>query len=163
LRTLRLSTSPHKLALGLAIGVFVATTPLLGLQLLLATGIAWIMRGSIPAAIVGTFWANPLTSPPVWLASYGVGAWLLGADPLVQGRGVPDVLAHLVSDVGRLTLKFNRDALTTLYGTLLPIVQPILQPVLIGSLPIGLILATIVYAVMHRVALSIPQRYTPVA
>jgi uncharacterized protein len=154
LRTRRTGASPHKLALGVAIGVGVATTPLLGIQFLLAGALAWLMRGSIPAAVAGTFWANPITCPPIWVASYGIGAALLGHDPFAEGRGVPEALARLGAQVGALTLKVDRDALLTVYGSL----APILKPVLIGSIPLSLGFAVIVYAVTYRLACQLPKR-----
>jgi uncharacterized protein len=159
LRARRIAASPHKLAFGLAIGVFVATTPLLGLQLMLAIGLAWTLRGSVPAAIIGTFWANPITSPPVWLASYGVGAFVLGRDPFLEGRGVAEALAQVSAQIGQLTFKVNREALGALYDTILPV----LKPVLIGSLPLGLLFGALTYAIMHRVALRLPRRYSHLA
>jgi uncharacterized protein len=144
LRMRRLGASPHRLALGLALGVFAACTPLLGLQFLLAGVLAWLLRGSIPAAMVGTFWANPLTCPPIWLASYGIGATMLGHDPFVDGHQVPDILRRL----GALPLHVDQDSLSIVYG----VVVPVLQPVLLGSVPLGLAISTLVYAVVYRLA-----------
>ena len=141
LRTRRIGASPHRLALGVAIGVFVASTPLLGLQFLLAAALAWTFRASLPAAIIGTFWANPVTCPPIWLASYGIGAALLGLDPFVEGRGVAEALARL----GDLTLHMDRQLWLTVFGA----VAPILQPVLIGSIPLGLAFGAIVYVTVR--------------
>lgn len=142
LRTRRIGASPHRLALGVAIGVFVASTPLLGLQFILAAALAWTLRASLPAAMIGTFWANPVTCPPIWLASYGIGAALLGLDPFVEGRGVPEALARL----GDMTLHMDRHAWATVYG----VVRPILQPVLLGSIPLGLGFGAIVYALVRH-------------
>jgi uncharacterized protein len=142
LRTLRIGASPHRLALGLAIGVFVASTPLLGLQFMLAGVLAWMLRASLPAAMIGTFWANPITCPPIWLASYGIGAALLGLDPFVEGRGVPEALTRL----GAMTLHMDRHAWPAMYDA----VRPILQPVLLGSIPLGLAFASIVYVLVRH-------------
>jgi uncharacterized protein len=144
LRMRRLGASPHRLALGVALGVFAACTPLIGLQFLLAAGLAWALRGSIPAAMIGTFWANPITCPPIWLASYGIGATLLGHDPFIEGHQVPETLRRL----GALTLHVDQQALLLVYRT----VSPILQPVLLGSIPLGFVIAGAAYTLVYRLA-----------
>ncbi|MGC2341160.1 MAG: DUF2062 domain-containing protein, partial [Methyloceanibacter sp.] len=60
-RLRRLSATPHAIALGFAAGTFVAVTPYIGTHLIMAALIAWIIGGSIVAAILGTFLGNPLT------------------------------------------------------------------------------------------------------
>src|SRR5690606_27489557 len=62
-RVRRLSATPHAVALGFAAGVFVSATPFIGFHMVLAALTAWIIGGSIVAAILGTFVGNPLTYP----------------------------------------------------------------------------------------------------
>ena len=77
-RLRRLSKSPHAVALGFAVGVFSALTPFLGTHMVMAALIAWIVGGSIVAAILGTFLGNPLTYPLLWYSTYEVGNLMLG-------------------------------------------------------------------------------------
>lgn len=79
-RLARLPASPHRIALGFAAGVLISFTPLLGLHLVLAAAIAFVLRGSVVASAIGTLIGNPLSFPLIWLASYNVGAALLGAN-----------------------------------------------------------------------------------
>ena len=44
LRLLRLSASPHSIAAGVAIGIAVAWTPFLGVHIIIALAIAFILR-----------------------------------------------------------------------------------------------------------------------
>ncbi len=76
-RVRRGSGSRHQVALGVAIGVFVATLPFIGFQLILAAAVSIVFRASLPAALAATFWANPLTLPLIWFASHAAGAALL--------------------------------------------------------------------------------------
>jgi uncharacterized protein len=46
-RMLRLKTSPHKIAIGCAAGVFASITPLVGVQMMMAAALAVVLRGSI--------------------------------------------------------------------------------------------------------------------
>jgi uncharacterized protein (DUF2062 family) len=71
-RTLRLSGSPHAIALGCAVGAFAAFTPFLGLHIVIAVVIAWLLRGNLIAGAVGTFIGNPLSFPFIWAGTYEV-------------------------------------------------------------------------------------------
>ena len=51
-RILRLSGSPHTIAIGFAAGVFVAWSPLFGFHYLLAVACAFIVRGNVLAAVL---------------------------------------------------------------------------------------------------------------
>ena len=62
-RILRVRATPHEVALGCAAGVFAACTPFLGFQMALAGALAFLLRVSIPAALLGTFIGNPLSWP----------------------------------------------------------------------------------------------------
>ena len=43
----RLPDSPHRIALGFACGAFASFTPFFTMHILLAAGLAWVMRGNI--------------------------------------------------------------------------------------------------------------------
>lgn len=78
-RIKRLPDTPHKIALGIACGAFVTFTPLFGLHFLLAAGLAYLLRGNILSALLGTFVGNPITFPFIAPISYRLGLWILGA------------------------------------------------------------------------------------
>jgi len=69
---------PHYVALGLAIGVFVAATPTFPFQTAIALGLAYILRGSGIAAAVGTWVSNPITISFFYLESFKTGRYLFG-------------------------------------------------------------------------------------
>ncbi len=77
-RILRLSGSTHSIALGLSIGLGVSFTPLIGVHLIQAIIIAWILRANIFASIMGTFVGNPWTFPFFWWAGFSLGNFLFG-------------------------------------------------------------------------------------
>ena len=79
-RLSRLPDEPHRIARGVFAGVFVSFTPLFGFHFLLAAALAWVMRGNILAALLGTFVGNPLTTPLIAYTSVEFGQWLLGID-----------------------------------------------------------------------------------
>ena len=69
----RMKGSSHEIALGLACGIAISFTPFLGLHALLAITLAWILRGSMAAALIGTLFGNPWTFPFIWYLSYEIG------------------------------------------------------------------------------------------
>ncbi len=77
-RLRRLPDPAHKIARGIAAGVFVSFTPLFGLHFLAAAVLAWIMRGNVLAALLGTFFGNPLTFPVIATVSVELGSRMLG-------------------------------------------------------------------------------------
>ena len=91
-RLLALDDPPERTALAFSIGVFIAFSPFLGLHTILATLIAFIFRFNKIAIYGGTFINNPFTLVPIIVASYAVGAFLLGR-PLISVEGV-ELLRH---------------------------------------------------------------------
>lgn len=79
-RVRRLPDSPERIARGIWAGVFTTFTPFYGLHFLVAGVLAGVMRGNILAALMATFFGNPLTYVPIGLASLKTGHWLLGTE-----------------------------------------------------------------------------------
>jgi hypothetical protein len=77
-RMRQLEGNPHHLALGMAVGIFISITPIIPLQTLVAIGLAFLVRGSKSAAVLGTWLSNPLTIPLIYYANYKLGCALMG-------------------------------------------------------------------------------------
>jgi hypothetical protein len=76
----RLPGSPERIGRGIWAGVFVTFTPFFGLHFLMSAGIAWAMRGNVIAALLATFFGNPLTFFPIAVVSLKTGHFLLGTE-----------------------------------------------------------------------------------
>jgi uncharacterized protein (DUF2062 family) len=80
-RLVSLDDSPQRIALGFAVGVFLAFTPLLGLHTLLGLLLAFAFGLNRVAVLVGLFINNPWTLFPIYgLATY-VGGLFVGFPP----------------------------------------------------------------------------------
>lgn len=77
-RVNRLPDPPDRIARGIFAGVFTTFTPFYGLHFLIAAALAFLLRGNIPAALLGTFFGNPLTYLPIGVASLQTGYAILG-------------------------------------------------------------------------------------
>jgi uncharacterized protein (DUF2062 family) len=80
-RLRRLPDSPERIARGIMAGVFTTFTPFYGLHFLVAGLLAWMMRGNVLAALLGTFFGNPLTYVPIGVIALQTGHFLLGTRP----------------------------------------------------------------------------------
>ena len=143
-RMRRLPDTPERIARGIWAGVFTTFTPFYGMHFIVAALVSRVMRGNLLAALMGTFFGNPLTYLPIAAISLGTGHWLLGQRPQ--------------SDVTSLGGKFA-DAGRDLWGNLLAVFTParadwhglanfyydIFYPYMIGGILPGVIAATTAY------------------
>lgn len=79
-RVARLPGSPESIAIGLACGIAVSFTPLIGFHFFAAALLAWVMGGNLLASAIGTAFGNPWTFPLIWLWIYKLGSWMTGVD-----------------------------------------------------------------------------------
>ena len=80
-RVRRLPDSPQRIARGIWVGVFTAFSPFYGMHFLIAAILARVMNANLLAALMGTFFGNPLTYVPIGVAALQTGHWLLGNEP----------------------------------------------------------------------------------
>ena len=98
-RLLAIDDPPERTALAFSIGVFIAFSPFLGLHTIMATVIAFLFRFNKVAIYTGTFLNNPFfTLVPIIIASYAVGAFVLGRPLHIPDEGLellknPDLLS----------------------------------------------------------------------
>ena len=78
LKIKQLQGDPHYVALGMAMGVFVSVTPTIPFHTVIAVALAFVFRCSKPAAAFGVWFANPVTIPFFYWASYKAGLLFWG-------------------------------------------------------------------------------------
>ncbi|HEX7956878.1 MAG TPA: DUF2062 domain-containing protein [Pyrinomonadaceae bacterium] len=115
-RLLSLDDPPERTAFAFAVGVFIAFSPFLGLHTIMATVAAFAFRFNKVAVYSGTFVNNPfLTLVPIILASYAVGAFLLGRPLALPAGGV-----ELLRDPHLFAADYWRALFAEFWGLLLP-------------------------------------------
>jgi uncharacterized protein (DUF2062 family) len=98
-RLLAIDDPPERTALAFSIGVFIAFSPFLSLHTIMATVVAFLFRFNKVAIYTGTFLNNPFfTLVPIIIASYAVGAFVLGRPLQIPDEGLellknPDLLS----------------------------------------------------------------------
>ena len=77
---------------GFAIGVFIALTPTIGVQIPLIILSALFLRVNIPVALAASWITNPLTAPVIYPLQYRLGLWLSGAPDIDELAGYTGML-----------------------------------------------------------------------
>lgn len=133
LRVLRLSSTPHSIAIGVAAGAASSATPFIGLHIVIALALAYVLSGNMVAAALATALANPLTIPFILAATYEAGVVLLGVEAHQTLSG-HEILAMLGD------LEFSH------------LWEPVLKPMLVGALPLALVSAVVFYGLAYVAA-----------
>ena len=76
-RIKRVPDTPHRIALGVAIGVFVTFSPFFGLHFIYAAVLAFLIRANVLVALIATFFGNPITFPLIGILSHRLGMIML--------------------------------------------------------------------------------------
>lgn len=117
-----------------ALGLFISFIPI-PVHLILGTALALLLRLNVPAAVAGTFLANPLTMVPMYVSAYWFGCRLLDVN------------------VEPIAFEMSWHWLTT---TLVPIWKPFL----LGCFVLGLMAAVAGYIVLGGIwHLSLVLKY----
>lgn len=164
----RLPDDPARIARGFAAGVFISFSPLFGLHVVGALAIAWVFRGNLLAALIGTFVGNPATYPIFAVFSMKLGDWMLGRHPvdgaLVEG-GVVGAFGEATADLWHNFLAIFTSAVPHWDG-LAGFFDTVFLPYFIGSLPLGIVAAVlshygskpVIAAYQHRRRARLKQR-----
>ncbi len=75
--------TPHRIALGLAIGIFIGLTPTVGFQMVIAVAAA--LRANKVVCIPMVWITNPVTLIPIYALCHKLGAGLLGTSAATPG------------------------------------------------------------------------------
>jgi uncharacterized protein len=143
-RMRRLPDEPHRIARGVFAGCLIGFLPLPGLQFIGAAGLAWIMRGNILAALLGTFNSNPVTTPFFAVAAISLGHWMLGGHTPLTPDAIGMSFAHAGGDLWRNFLAIFTDA-PAHWGGLIQFWNTVYLPYFIGALGPGILLSLMFY------------------
>ncbi len=144
-RMRRLPDSPERIARGIWAGVFTTFTPFYGLHFIVAALVSRAMQGNILAALMATFFGNPLTYVPIGIASLQTGHWILGTR---MDEGVQRSFGGKFADAGT-ELWFNFVAIFTDaemdWSGLIVFARQVFYPYLIGGILPGILCASVAY------------------
>ena len=144
-RLRRLPGTPETIGRGIWAGVFTTFTPFYGLHFVVAGLIATIMRGNVFAALLATFFGNPLTYLPIAVVSLRTGYWILGFRPRDhEHAGIAESFSRAAGDLWHnFRAIFTEE--TAHWGYLADFYHAVFYPYMIGGIIPGIIAATICY------------------
>ena len=146
-RLRRLPDSSQKISRGIWAGLLATLTPFYGVQLLTAAIIARLLKGNILAALLATFFGNPLTYVPIGVISLQTGHYFLGTDYIPPGEGGKSILEKFLdagADLQQNILAFVRGVETD-WSRLEIFYQEVFFPYMIGGIIPGLMMASLGY------------------
>lgn len=143
---LMLDDTPHSIALGAAIGMFIGLTPTVGIQMLLVMLVAFLTARLFyfnrVAALLTVYISNPLTMVPLYWFNYKLGLLLVLSDEVSR-----DAFG------GMLKYEGAREW----WDTVLALVLDIGWPLLVGSAIVATIGGLLTYPLMRVLLQSIHQ------
>jgi uncharacterized protein (DUF2062 family) len=146
-RVKRLPATPHAIAAGFASGAAASCLPLIGFHFLLSFALAWVVRGSMVAAALGTAVGNPLTFPLLYAGAYRLGRLMANpAEPVVAALDAQEALEEITDAADHF------DVVTTLA------LLPVWRVTLIGSLPIAAVAFLVFYFPVRALAQKFQAR-----
>jgi uncharacterized protein (DUF2062 family) len=79
-RVLHVDDTPHRIALGVAIGMFITWTPTVGFQMLLVLALSWLLGANKLVGVPFVWISNPATLVPIFYPNYLLGKLVLGSN-----------------------------------------------------------------------------------
>ncbi len=140
IRLLRLDASARQIALGTAIGTFIAFTPTVGLQMLLVFLVTSVVPANRAAGLPMVWVTNPATIVPVYTFNLFVGLKLTGGSEVLLGT-----FEAAVSELAAMDLPW-----WTLVGRWWDVAMTVAVPLWVGSAVVGLVAAGAAYTVMFH-------------
>ena len=132
---LHLDDPPSRLALSLAVGVFISFTPFYGLQTLLAIGAALALRLNRAATVTGAWLNLPWFAPLIYASALRVGTLIVPDPEGIRGAW----LAQVLSQPGSLS-----------WRDLPALLDQVSLPLLVGTSLLGSVAGVVTYAVSFR-------------
>jgi uncharacterized protein (DUF2062 family) len=152
-KILHIDDSPQKIALGLAIGLFVAWTPLLGLHILIVIALSMLLRANKFASLVSVWVSNVFTFAIIYYPSYLVGNIICDIFPRHKALSDEEVSAlfnKLFSPGNILTGFFTKQY----WSDFVSLSKTIGPELWLGCFLVGGFVAVVSYIICYKVIMS---------
>ena len=135
---IKLRSSPRAIAGGLGLGTFIAFTPTMGIQLILAVIAATFLNFNRAASMIPVWITNPITVAPIYTFNYWLGGRIWDGPPRSEVTG-------LFLDIGKTMARLDIWDIQEQILAVLHMGKDVLIPLLLGSLVIGAVTGGLVY------------------
>ncbi len=106
--------TPHSIALGASIAMFIAILPLVGIQMFVAVALAALVRANKAICIPVVWISNPLTMFPIYGGCLALGKWLMNSKAPVE----PAVALSGLAEPARIVSWVELEYWTALFSRL---------------------------------------------
>jgi uncharacterized protein len=148
---LHLDEEPSRLAMGMAVGVFIGLTPLYGLHTLLALVVAWVFRLNKAATITGAWLNLPWFAPFIY-------AFCLKLGEAILSGGVDFSWSKMI-DLAEGTAAYLKSSpsqhVEDLWQMLWDMMFTASRPLFVGTTLVGLVLAVVTYFLVLEAVLEV--------
>jgi uncharacterized protein (DUF2062 family) len=148
---IRLRGSPQAIAGGFSLGLFIAFTPTIGVQIFLAFFMATALNLNRPAAVLAVWITNPVTIPAIFSLNYWLGSLIW------KGPSVPFVSRRLFELASQLTT-LDLWAITDQLSAVAELGVDVIVPLILGSIIAGTLSAIISYVILLRLLTFLTAR-----
>jgi uncharacterized protein len=138
-----LDEEPSRLAMGMAVGVFIGITPLYGFHTLLALAVAFVFRLNKAATITGTWLNLPWFAPFVYGFSLKLGEAILSGNFRLSRMSV----SELAEVAGSYLWANPYEHAGYFWQLLWDMLFVASKPLFVGTTVVGLVLAVVTYVV----------------
>jgi len=149
-RILHADDTPHRLSLGIALGLFVAWTPTIGLQMLLVILLGSLFKANRRVGLPLVWISNPLTFVPIYYPNYLLGRFFLGQylnRPELGYEQISNMLKNFRSFSYIITHLFEAE----FWRETISLLMKLGVELWVGSLLVAFILGGISYIVSYRI------------
>jgi len=140
---IRLRGSPQAIAGGFSLGLFIAFTPTIGLQIVLAFFLATVLNVNRPAAVLAVWITNPVTIPAIFTLNYWLGSLIW------EGPSVSVVSRRFFELASQLTT-LDIWAITDQLSAVAELGMDIIVPLILGSIIAGTLSSVLTYVILLR-------------
>jgi uncharacterized protein (DUF2062 family) len=146
-RILHVDDTPQRIARGIAVGLWIAFTPFLGLHMILALALAALFRANKALAVLFVWISNPFTLLPIYGSAYLTGRFLVGQfhPSLLQPEQAGDLLGELFSFSKMMTCLHS----TAFWEEMAVVFGKIGLEVIVGGFVLGTIVAIAGYTATY--------------
>ncbi len=143
------NASPHSIAFGLALGIFVGFLPIMGVQMVVVLFFSLFFRqANKPAAVIGVWITNPITVLPIYAFIYLVGI-------LVYPVQTPLTYSAMRAEMSRILSLSGPWEQTIAF---LNLGADIFIPMFIGGAIVGVVAMIPTYIFMKRAIIRVRRR-----
>jgi uncharacterized protein (DUF2062 family) len=150
-KILHADDTPHALALGVSVGTLVAILPFIGMQTIVAVGLAALLRANKAVCVPLVWITNPFTTVPIIGLCLAVGRFIMGSPAALPPPEVLSGLADPPPAASWFSLQFWYD----LVGQLMSLGVELW----VGSFVVGGVLAAIAYPITRWLVSAYRERH----